>query len=188
MLAPAPQASCRECGNPFWQRTTMHALCSPRCAVKELAAKKKAERAERVQTRAQIDAMRPRSYWQKKAQAAFNMFVRARDRKAGYGCICCGEPLDWNSGIPGGAVDAGHFMSRGSSPELAFDERNVNAQRKGCNRPGGATRDKFRAGMVARWGEAVVQELEGPHPPAKWTGAELRELQKVYAAKARALA
>jgi hypothetical protein len=131
--------------------------------------------------------MKPLGKLRAEAQREFNRYIRLRDKLAGHGCICCGQPLNWNSTKPGGSVDAGHFVSRGSAPELAFDERNVNAQDKGHNRPGGAKRDDFRASMVARWGQAVVDELEGPSPPARLRHDDYRDLKTKYSRLANAL-
>lgn len=119
----------------------------------------------------------------KEAQDAFNRYIRLRDQNRP--CICCGEPL----GDPryGGAYDAGHFLSRGSHPNLAFDERNVNAQRKGCNRPGGTTSAKFRAGMVARYGLAAVEALEADQTLRQYRHEDYREIKATYRAKAREL-
>lgn len=181
--------SCRVCGKGFFARTSLHAYCSPKCVLKEAADQKLAEKIDRIATKRRLAELDPRRYPKAKAAAqdAFNRYIRLRDRAAGHGCICCGEPLDWYKTAKGGGVDAGHYLSRGGAPELAFHEQNVNAQRKGCNRPGGATRTEFRAGMVARWGEAVVVEIEGPHPAAKWTVDDLKAIRAKYAAKAKEL-
>jgi hypothetical protein len=170
-------AACRVCKSSFWQRTTMHALCSPKCLVKEQAAKAKAERAERVKTRAQLDALRPRSHWLKLAQRAFNAYVRARD--AHLPCISCGR-------MHVGSWDAGHYLTQGARPELRFNEDNCHRQCVPCNQHLHGNLVLYRIGLIARIGLARVEALEGPHPPAKWTSEELRALQRAYAAKARA--
>jgi hypothetical protein len=162
--------------------------CAQRVGAWLAAEKAEAARiAEAKQDQAKREAMKSLATLRREAQAEFNRYIRLRDRLAGHGCICCGAPLDWHSTMPGGAVDAGHFVSRGSAPELAFDERNVNAQRKGCNRPGGAKRDDFRAGMVGRWGQAIVDELEGPAPPARLRADDYRGMKADYRARANAL-
>jgi hypothetical protein len=79
-------------------------------------------------------------------------------------------------------------MSVGSCPELRFEPRNIHAQRKSCNRPGGTTRAAFRAGMIARVGLDVVEWLEGPHEPRKYTRDDLRAIRDEYRAKAREFA
>lgn len=182
-MKPDPIAECEHCHKPFVRRSTMQKLCgSYRCAIGWIKAKDKAERED---LRRRKEAVKPRKALMSEAIEAFNRYIRLRDH--GKSCICCGKPMPWHESTPGGYIDAGHFMSTGSCPELRFDEVNVNAQLKGCNRPGGTTRGSFRAGMVARWGEAEVERLEGPHTPAKWTSDDLREIRDRYRAKARAL-
>lgn len=191
---------CKICRGPFVKFSLDHKVCrSEECAVawSEMQRAKKAATAEKLaaraaiddrkQTRAQLEALKTLKELRAEAQKEFNAYIRARDRKAGYGCICCGAPLDWNSTKPGGAVDAGHYLSRGSCPELAFVEMNVNAQRKGCNRPGGAIRDDFRAGMVRRYGEAAVAALEGPQSLPHLRHDDYRHIRDTYRAKARAI-
>lgn len=186
------QAKCKNCRAPFVKFDMRVKWCSPECGA-VIAGRLLAEEARRAaiedrkKTRAQLEAMKKLGTLRAEAQEQFNRFVRLRDKAAGYGCICCGEPLEWNSTKPGGAVDAGHFVSRGSSPELAFDERNVNAQRKGCNRPGGTTRAKFTAGMLARYGADVVAELEGPNELPHLKHDDYRQIRDTYRRKAREL-
>lgn len=60
----------------------------------------------------------------------FSLFIRLRDcdGKNGIGnCISCGSPIQWNN------CDAGHFISR-NRLSTRYNERNVNAQCKKCNR------------------------------------------------------
>jgi hypothetical protein len=176
----------------FTPARQMQKACGPRCAslmVEHMKTRtaEKAAREDRKQTRAQLEAMKSLRTLRAEAQAEFNRFIRHRDRLAGWGCICCGAPLNWNSTKPGGEVDAGHYMGRGAAIELAFDEVNVNAQRKSCNRPGGATRAEFRAGMVARWGRAEVERLEGPQSLPQLRHDDLRAIRDDYRKKANAL-
>lgn len=169
--------ACKVCRTLFERRNSLHVVCSPRCAMKSQREARKAERADFQRRR---EAVKSLAELRAEAQTAFNAWIRARDRRAGWGCICCGAPLEWESSKPGGAVDAGHYLSRGSTIALAFDERNVNAQRKSCNRPGGTTRDSFRAGMVARYGAEVVAELEGPHDLPHLKHDDLRAIRDEY--------
>lgn len=190
---PTGRCQAKGCRARFVKLSMKHRACSPDCAVivrehDKAKEARKAATAERKADQAKREAMKPLGRLRAEAQTEFNRYIRLRDRLAGHGCICCGQPLDWHSTKPGGSVDAGHFVGRGSAPELAFDERNVNAQDKGHNRPGGATRDDFRAGMVARWGQAVVDELEGPSEPALLRHDDYRRIKTEYRAKANALA
>lgn len=182
-LTIKPKA-CKVCRARFVPLRPMQIACTPPCALEY--AKRLAEgkaKAQRKSDKAKRESLKRLPELRAEAQAMFNAYIRARDQKAGYGCICCGSPLEWHSGKPGGSVDAGHYMARGGSPALAFDERNTNAQRKSCNRPGGTTRDAFRAGMLERWGAAVVAELEGPHEPKRYRADDYRRIKAEYAAK-----
>jgi len=179
---------CRACGNPFTQYQSFVTWCSPECGA-EIAAKKIAKikregellvrRADKVKK----ESLKRRADWLEEAQRAFNLYIRTRD--AGKPCICCGKPMLQDR--PGGAVDAGHYLSRGSSPHLRYDERNVHAQRKSCNRPGGTTRDSFRAGMIDRIGLEAVEALEADQTPRKYTVDELKAIKKHYAELAKQL-
>ena len=95
---------------------------------------------------------------------------------------------------PGGAWDAGHFLSRGSHPELRFDETNVHKQCKGCNGGGGKFSHKARtvgkqyeANLPARIGQAAFDRLMGPHEVCKLDRDTLRQIKTIYRAKARQL-
>ena len=176
---------CKNCRQGFKPAASFQVYCrAEACALAALkAVQEKRKKAEAKEHREKLQASKPRGYWVDRAQAAFNLFVRLRD--AGQPCICCGKPFEPDK--PGGSVDAGHYLSRGSAPNLRFNEDNCHAQRKNCNRPGGTTREAFRAGVIARIGLARVEALEGPHPPAKWSIEELKAIRDHYTAKARLL-
>jgi hypothetical protein len=169
---------CRVCRKDFEPRNTMQVVCGIACARRVPIVNRKADREK-------LAAMRPLSYWIKQAQTAFNAWVRARDLAAGHGCIDCGKPFELDKA--GGSVDAGHYLSRGSAPHLKFDERNVFAQRKNCNRPGGATRADFRAGVIARIGLPAVEALEADQSVKQYRADDLKAITATYRAKLKAL-
>lgn len=175
---------CKACAKEFFPARATQSVCGPSCAKKLVTLTKKAEKAS---DRAKKEAMKSLREVQADAQREFNRWTRLRDRLAGHPCISCGKPLNWHSDKPGGEVDAGHYMSRGGSPELAFVVANVNAQHKSCNRPGGASRAEFRLGMIERHGLAVVEELEGPTKPARLRHDDYRQIRDTCRAKANEL-
>lgn len=184
LSVPAPRTKrCEHCKADFLVMRPLQLVCSGLCGA--LVAIAKRQKAERKADKEKLQAMKPLSYWNEKAQAAFNKFVRLRDLKAGHGCIDCGKPFEPER--PGGAVDAGHFLSRGSAKHLRFDERNCFAQRKNCNRPGGTTREAFRAGVIARIGLEAVEALEADHAPRQYRAGDLEEIIATYKAKAKEL-
>ena len=168
----------------------MQKVCSPACAhalTNAENAKKaaKAKALEAKQDRAKRQARKTVPELKKAAQIAFNAFIRARDRAAGFDCICCGRPLEW--GRIGGAVDAGHYRSTGSADHLRFREDNCHAQRSECNRFGAGRAVDYRIGLVSRIGRERVEALEADNATHKWTRHELLEIRDEYRLKARQL-
>lgn len=153
---------------------------------KQKAAKAKAERAA---DKAKMEKYKRRPAYVADAQTAFNAYIRERDKD--MPCICCGSvKVSGAAALHGGGWDAGHYISRGHASHLRFDERNVHKQRKGCNRPGGSNRQKFRAGIVARYGEQYVAELEALEytPPTRdLTKEELVAIKETYQRKLKEL-
>ena len=117
------------------------------------------------------------------AQTAFNAWTRARD--TGKPCICCGK--HGAEQVHGGTWDAGHYRSRGSAPHLRFDERNVHAQLKQCNRYDSGNVVGYRLGLINRLGLEVVEALEADQTPRKYTRDELVTIKRDYSAKTKEL-
>lgn len=171
---------CAVCPREFMQHNSMIRHCSPRCGIKLLALKAKAERAD-LKKRKEA-AKRPKDLKQE-AQSAFNKYIRLRDR--GQTCIDCGSPFEPQR--IGGSVDAGHYRSVGSAAHLRFDERNCHAQRKNCNRPGGATPASYRLGLIARIGLAAVEALEADQTERHYKADDYRAIRDLYRQKAKEL-
>lgn len=199
MNAPDPikplRAKPRKCANracraTFTPTRPMQTACRPSCAITLAEIKRKRERkasqlAERAEIRARKEkAKRPKTL-RAEAQAAINAYRRTSDILAGYGCICCGKPFEPQR--PGGSVDAGHYLSRGSHHHLAFVEMNINAQRKSCNRPGGTTAAAHRLGMIQRYGLAAVEALEADTEPRRYRDDDYRAIRDFYKAKLKEL-
>ena len=179
----ATTKACESCGKDFRPFQSTQRVCpTVRCAKRFAVSRRtEQERRERESVKARRDALKTTSDWTKDAQSAFNGYVRFRDISAGHGCIDCGKPFELAK--PGGSVDAGHYLSRGSAPHLKFDERNVFAQRKNCNRPGGATRADFRAGVIARIGLAAVEALEADQSVKQYRVEDLKAIRNDYRAR-----
>lgn len=162
--------------------------CGPDCAI-ELVARDKARiaaakaRKERAEDKKKLVALRSKADWTSLAQIAFNAYIRFRDRD--QPCICCGKPFEPQK--PGGSMDAGHYLSRGASPHLRFVENNVFGQRKNCNMPGGAKRNEFRAGVIARIGLEAVEALEADNTPRKYSIDDLKAIEAHYKARLKEL-
>lgn len=146
--------------------------CGIAYAVKERArADRDAAKVERLKDRARQEKLKSRAQWMKEAQTAFNAFIRRRDD--GHPCICCRR-------MHSGQYHAGHFRSVGSAPELRFDERNVWRTCAPCNTHLSGNLLEYRKTLVMMFGNEWVEQLEGPHPPKKWTIEELKAIKEKY--------
>lgn len=109
-------------------------------------------------------------------QAACNKYARLRDcfGDTGTGCISCGQ---WT---PYEKLDGGHFIPTTSS-DIRFDERNVNAQCQRCNRFLHGNPRHYYKGMLRKFGQDVVDDLESREfVSKKWTREELLAIRKYY--------
>lgn len=179
---------CKVCKADFQPVRPMQSVCSTACAI-EMAKTKRAKQdrqkaqQERKTDRQKREKLKTKGEWLNEAQAAFNRYIRLRDH--GLPCICCGKPMGEN--VPGGAVDAGHYRSRGSAPHLRFDERNVHAQRKQCNRYDSGNVVGYRLGLIERIGLEQVEQLESDQTPRRYSVEDLQQIKATYTAKARAI-
>lgn len=189
---------CEYCEKPFIRFRTFQRVCGPLCA-KRLVAKKKAierkeaqaaAKVERARTKERKRAIRRLSEFRADAQKAFNDWVRARD--ADLPCVSCGvtnPPM-----LPGGQWDAGHFLSRGAYPELAFEEINAWRQCKSCNAGSGkfahkerTVSQKYEEELLRRIGPEKLAWLKGPHEPKKYTREDYEAIEATYKAKRKEL-
>ena len=179
---------CKTCRTRFDPEPLGAIVCSQECAGSFAVSKRgKAEKVasikERKADRVKLDGMITRGQWITKAQASFNAYIRARD--AGKPCICCGRMKDSNA--IGGTWDAGHFRSRGSAPHLRFDERNVHAQLKFCNRYQAGNMAGYRLGLIERIGLEALEALESDQTLRKYTLEELKAIRADYQARTKEL-
>jgi hypothetical protein len=126
------------------------------------------------------EALLTRMDWHRKAQAAFNRYIRARD--IDKGCISCGVSL------VGRKFDAGHYLSRGAHLELSYNEDNTMGQCVPCNQFRSGAQLDYRKGLIARIGLERVLALEGPHELPKLDIPQIQEIERIYKAKYKALA
>jgi hypothetical protein len=172
--------TCTHCKREFMPARLMQNVCGPVCAGRKVKAAKKAETAT---TRARKEAAKTIPKLLKEAQHEFNAWIRARDRRGGFGCISSNRPLDWT----GNAVDAGHYRSVGSAPHLRFDERNCHAQSKHDNQWKSGNVVDYRINLIKRIGLEAVEALEADNTVHKWTKDELRAIRDKYRALAKEL-
>ena len=175
---------CKSCGLVFQPERQLQATCSIPCAISHgQETKRKKEARVQREKKAQLKTI---AQLKREAQQACNAYVRYRDKD--LPCICCGLPLtnDFNNGL-GGLYDAGHYRSVGSAPHLRFDERNIHAQRKSCNRFGSGRAVDYRLGLIARFSVQYVEDLEADQSVKKYNREDLIAIRKYYQAKLKEL-
>lgn len=123
-------------------------------------------------------AVKPLSYWMKRAQSAFNAWVRARD--AGQPCISCGR-------FHQGQNHAGHYRPAGSNPELRFEPDNCHLQCAPCNSHLSGNLTAYRPALIAKIGLERVEWLEGPHEPKRYRKEDYQAIEAEYKAKLKEL-
>lgn len=201
---------CKVCKTPFQPRNSFHVLCGSACAIAlaekseqkkkraEDSQRKKEKAAERKADKAKKDKLKTRSAWVREAQAAVNQFRRLEELAKGRGCISCGrsqaEVIGTDGWKPGGAFDAGHFVSVGANCSLRFEPKNIWLQCKSCNAGSGKYAKKsavvskaYRANLIEREGIELVEWLEGPHEMKNYTIEELKSIRDTYRVKTRLL-
>jgi hypothetical protein len=179
-------AKCKVCQTSYTKTRPLQTVCSPPCAL--TLARKATEKAQakeqaqdRKETRQKLDAMQTKPELVKKAQTAFNAYIRARD--AGKPCISCGKPP---SNEPN-QTDASHYRSVGSAPHMRFVEENCHASCKHCNQFLAGNHVEYRKGLIERIGLARVEQIEADNTVRKYTHEGLREIAKQYRAMTQAI-
>ena len=173
---------CKVCGCVFEKpkNRPFQDFCSIECGVKlgmerrrkeVIKAKAEAKRKERAKTAAMRHKLETIPELTKKAQAAFNRYIRLRDR--GKPCISCGKPWEEN-------FQACHYVPAGRSNKLRFDEDNVHGGCVRCNLYESGNLRGYRIGLIERIGVERVEQLETDHEVRKWAKEELRELTSKY--------
>ena len=102
------------------------------------------------------------------------MWIRQRDKDSP--CISCGVK---NTGL----WDGGHFFKAELFSGLIFDERNCHKQCRKCNRFLNGNELQYRKGLIERYGESFVSELESisdANRVYKYSKTELIEIKNKY--------
>ena len=173
---------CRICKTEFQKRSMSHVVCSPECAgeVARIAREKKERltaKIERAERKAKLEEYKPLTYFLKKAEAACNEYIRARDPNV---CISCGVTHS-------SAWQAGHYVSVGANKTLRYNEENIHKQCIQCNMFKGSNATEYRPRLIEKIGLERVEWLESWHSPVKMTREAALEVEAYYKAKLKQL-
>lgn len=170
------EKQCCICAFRFIPRATTQKVCSPGCAIK--LNKKKKQKEFDAETRRLKATIKTRADFAEDAQKSVNRYVRLRDIKDP--CISCGR-------FHSGQYHAGHWLSRGAFPELAYCLLNINKQCSPCNLHKGGNQAAYRTRLIQKIGIAKVEWLEGPHKPLKASIDYLVRIKKIFDKKYKRL-
>ena len=163
---------------------SLKAFCSMEHLIefsRSAAGKKIKQSAEKKVIKETKERLKTRSDRMRDAQAAFNRYIRARD--GGKPCICCGRSQ--GDIKHGGAVDAGHYRSRGSAPGLKFNLFNCHSQLAYCNRYLSGNVVGYRAGLIDRIGLDRVERLEQDNSPRRFDSDYLDRVKRIFTKRAK---
>lgn len=162
------------------------------CSYEHLAAYQTSERGKKVidtavkKERRQQDSVRrerlkTRGEYMREAQAAFNAYVRWRDRSDP--CISCGVHV--RGDLYGGNIDAGHYLARGSmvGSSLRFHLWNTHAQCVKCNRYKAGAVGDYRVGLIWKIGHEKVEWLENNDHKPEFSIEYLKRVRDIFRRK-----
>ena len=143
---------CKNCKKPFQPMKTTQTCCGLNCALK-VAEKKEGKlelrRAERAELKEMAIRLKTLGDYKKDLQVEVNKLVRLIDE--GCSCISCNSFT--------GKVNAGHYYSVGSRPNLRFNLINIYLQCEHCNSYMSGNLIEYRENLVNLVGEAHVDYL-----------------------------
>lgn len=178
-MKPVKPKICKVCEAEFIPTQIGQKVCGWRCAIilgRETRAEVKAKK-QRRETREAKQRLKTRSDHLREAQTAFNAYIRKRDENEP--CISCGKTKTTEH-LTGSGWDCGHYRSVGSCPEMRFHPLNARKQCVKCNRELSGNHVEYRNRLKAIIGEELLDWVEGPHQPQKWSIDEIKEIRQHY--------
>lgn len=121
----------------------------------------------------------------KLAQAAFNAYIRFRDRE--LACISCDNWVLADQ--PGGGWDAGHYRSTGSAQHLRVGglraALNCHKQCVKCNRYLSGNVAEYRKGLIRKIGLELVEMIEADQESRNYSIEDLQRITQIYRKRKR---
>ena len=190
-------AKCPICKQPATQRFGLKLFCGIEHAAEwaknaqDKARAKKQVEARRMD-RKKLERLKTQREWASECQDVFNKMRRLeellwfKERGLEPTCISCQKPLGndiWS---------CGHYKTRGSRSDLAFDRMNTFLQHLvNCNKQKSGDIGGFQIGLAARFGEEKAKEIieycEIRQPVVKKTPEEWKSLKAEWNKEIRRL-
>jgi len=175
MKQPKPRR-CKVCETVFVPKQFLQATCDYKCAITyaKILKENKAKAEWKIEQKAGYEKLKTLGQYEAEAKKSFQHWIRLRDKDEN--CISCdGNEKDlW---------DGGHYFKAEIFSGLIFDERNVNKQCRRCNRFMNGNELQYRKGLLKRYGNEFVDQLESEADSKrnyKFTKAELIDKKAEY--------
>lgn len=170
---------CKICGTPFVPRySSLQRTCDvPACMI--TYSKQQHHKKQRQELQDMKQRTKTLADYKRELTKYFNRYIRLRD--IDKGCISCNKKLT-------GKYDAGHYLSRGAFPNLAYDELNVHGQCVKCNQHLSGNLIEYGINLPIRIGtDAYNNLLSRRNQPTKLSAHECMQLIKHYKSKSKIL-
>jgi hypothetical protein len=129
------------CPTQFWPRSSMHTVCSQRCAMRKQKADKAAEKASDKERK---EKLKTRTEWEQECKAIVQKIARLRDRDDG--CISCHMGPDYQ-----GQWHGSHYRPAGNNSAVELHLWNIHKSCAQCN--------KFKGGNIAGYRPRLVEKI-----------------------------
>ena len=161
---------CSSCYAEFLTETEVGKIIMQKGMIKGKENLKKEEKKKDKETK---ESLMTKSDYLNLAQKVFNTYIRHRDK--GKPCISCDKFLKEND------VNASHYFSVGSSPNLRFNEDNVHSSCIKCNKELHGNIAEYAIRLPLRIGKERFEQLQQDrNKPALYTIDDIKELIKKY--------
>jgi len=147
------EKKCKSCLEKFTPVQFAQVVCGYKCAIVHSnnlkAIKQKKEwNVQKADLRAKLKTL---GKYEAEAKTSFQKWVRMRDEA--LPCISCGVKETE-------LFDGGHYFKAELFSGLIFDERNCHKQCRKCNRFLNGNELQYRSGLIKRYGQQYVEQLE----------------------------
>ena len=172
------QRKCVSCKVKFTPQNNTQICCSPKCAIDYMKSKKAS--AWQKEKKVLKEKLMTKSDYLNICQKVFNTYIRTRDKDKP--CISCDKFLKEKD------INASHFYSVGSSPNLRFNEDNVHNSCIRCNKDLHGNLIEYALRLPNRIGIERFNELaQARNTPALYSIDDVKELIAIYKVKIKEL-
>ena len=172
------QRKCVSCKDKFTPQNNTQIVCSIACSIQFMKSKKAND--WQKEKKVLKEKLMTKSDYLNICQKVFNTYIRTRDK--GLPCISCDKFLKEND------INASHFFSVGSSPNLRFNEDNVHNSCIRCNKELHGNIAEYSIRLPKRIGIENFNKLfENRNKLSKLDIEDVKELIYIYRQKIKEL-